>query len=250
MANIQTGVSTFETKLLTAVTGLDSNPLVTGANAGAVAAAALMTTGDFKSLVPSGTFDPAHGIVAFTGDFQAAVPIASTGINFNLGLPGVPFALTADLQLGVEIDYGYVTFGVNNGIFTVQSAASPPGQPNQPTQLTVSLTATAADLNLHGTIGFFQFTGSPVPSTQPGVTPPPPPPPPPPPRRRGGQGAPPPARGGGPGARRRPGQSSSQRHARRRKYAGVQLPAHRNQLRDELEPRHGPQDQQRSRLQR
>ncbi|QJW98401.1 beta strand repeat-containing protein [Frigoriglobus tundricola] len=164
-SSVQAAVSKFESDLNDAIGKLDNNSPATAADA----VNALMATNDFKSLVPYGTYDPAHNTLGFTAAFQAMVPIDSTGFSFDLGLPGVPFSLTANLKVGVEIDYGYVTFKLNNGGFSLQSATNPAGQPNQ---LAVSLTAQAADLNLHGDIGFFQFTGGPVKVPQ-GQTPPP-----------------------------------------------------------------------------
>ncbi len=87
----------------------------------------------------------------------------------------MPFSLSTQLNVALDIDYGYdAQFRADTTASSSPPSAGSPTQPGQPSELTVSLTATAADLNLHGSIGFFQFTGSPIPSPQPPLPPVPP----------------------------------------------------------------------------
>ncbi len=114
----------------------------------------LLATGVFSSL-DAPVYDPANGNVTFTAHFNKQVTLAATGFHFDLGLPGVPFSLSTQLKVGLDVDYGDVSFGLQNGTFVL----APVGGTSQ---LNVTLTAQAAKLNFSGTIGFFKVAGSPI----------------------------------------------------------------------------------------
>ncbi len=115
----------------------------------------LQNTGIFSSLtIP--IYDPANGNITVTAHFHEQVSLGSTGFRFTLGLPGVPFSLTAQLAVGFSVDYGDVSFGLKGGNFFLQSPTPGGGS------LTVDLTAQAVGLSFTGTIGFFQVTATPI----------------------------------------------------------------------------------------
>jgi hypothetical protein len=151
---VQNAVNSLRTTVNTAINALD--PAATKATV----LQRLLATGVFRSL-DAPVYDPADGNVTFTAHFGKHVTLASTGFQFNLGLPGVPFSLSTQLSVALDVDYGDVSFGVQGGSFFLQAPAGGPGA------LTVQLTAGAANLRFAGTIGFFKVAGSPIPGVAP-----------------------------------------------------------------------------------
>jgi hypothetical protein len=151
---VQNAVNSLRTTVNTALNALDP------ASTKATVLQRLLATGIFRSL-DAPVYDPANGNVTFTADFGKHVTLSSTGFQFNLGLPGVPFSLSTQLSVALDVDYGDVSFGVQGGSFFLQAPAGGPGA------LTVQLTAGAANLRFAGTIGFFKVAGSPIPGVAP-----------------------------------------------------------------------------------
>lgn len=107
-------------------------------------------------------FNTNNGTITITARLGKTVTVMDKTYQFDLGLPGVPFGLTGNSELGVslDIDYDRVSFGMRGGQFFIESPARTGGTTNT---LKVSLAASATKTSLYGTMGFFQVTGTAIP---------------------------------------------------------------------------------------
>jgi Concanavalin A-like lectin/glucanases superfamily len=109
--------------------------------------------------------DPVTGNVSVTVRIGEAVtvPVGQT-VNFDLGLPGVPFKITGGSKLtaSVDVDYSRLTFGLRNNGADFYAEA-----PGGRSLLAVKVGAEATKASMTGTIGFLQVKATPLPGQKP-----------------------------------------------------------------------------------